>query len=379
MNKKLIKASEEYKSWFVNDALPLWSSKAINSVNGASYERLLNNGEPDLSANVRLRVQARQMFVFCLATELKWMSGGENIVSRMAEFVDSCGRHPAGGYVHLLDTHYDVIDKKQDLYDHAFFLLANAWRFRVFKQESALEDANNILGLLNNKFSMLNGGWTEGDYETDRRRQNPHMHLFEAFLALYEASDNKKWLELAGEMFALFENYFFDKKNAALLEYFDDDWSPLKGEDGLIIEPGHMMEWVWLLRNFSRHSGVDVDACADELYKKALNYGMAENGLMFDELFLDGSIKKASKRCWPMTELIKASIAQAKAGRTECEEVAANALVALKKHYLTVSTAGAYIDQLDENDQVVVDFAPASTLYHLIVAAAESDAYVTSN
>ena len=77
-----------------------------------------------------------------------------------------------------------------------------------------------------------------------------------------------------------------------------------------------------------------------------------------------------------MTELIKASIAQAREGRERCEESAANAIESLMQYYLNASTPGAYIDRLDGQDQVLVDFAPASTLYHLIMAAAEVTAYV---
>jgi mannose-6-phosphate isomerase len=109
---------------------------------------------------------------------------------------------------------------------------------------------------------------------------------------------------------------------------------------------------------------------------------MSSNGLLYDELMLDGNIEKGSKRCWPMTELIKASIAQAKAGHTQnekivkSEKVAVKALQDLKRTYLSVSTNGAYIDQLDAENNVVADVAPASTLYHLIVAAAEVCAYI---
>lgn len=380
MNAELKKSASEFKQWFVNDALPLWSGVAINSQTGASYERLLANGKPDYDCNVRVRVQARQIFVFCLAYELGWMQGCEKVVEGMAAFVARFGRHASGsGYVHLLDAKNDVIDPKQDLYDHAFHMLANIWRYRAFSNVAALEEAEAIYAFIDKKFAAPSGGWFEGDYVSDRRRQNPHMHLFEAFLAGYEATQNPVWLERATAMFALFERYFYDAEHKALLEYFNDDWSPLAGKEGKIIEPGHMMEWVWLLRNFSRLSGVDVDAYADALYETALHKGMASNGLLYDEQLLDGSVLTASKRCWPMTELIKASIAQARAGHAQCEAVAAAASNTLMQVYLNVPTSGAYIDRLDENNAVMADFAPASTLYHLIVAAAEVCAWVDAD
>ena len=377
MNTELIKAAEEFKAWFVNDALPLWSTTAVNVETGASYERLLRDGKPDLLCNVRVRVQARQIFVFCLAQELGWMQGGKVVVENMAAFVQKYGRHESGsGYVHLLDAANVVVDNKQDLYDHAFHMLANIWCYRVFNDDAALAEAEAIYSFIENKFSSPYGGWLEGDYAFDYRRQNPHMHLFEAFIAGYEATEDSVWLSRATAMFSLFEKHFYNSENQALLEYFNDDWSPVNGKAGSIIEPGHMMEWVWLLRNYSRLSGVNVNAYANTLYDNALNCGLTKNGLLFDELLLDGSVEKGSKRCWPMTELIKASIAQARVGHIDCVAVAVAAMQNLQKVYLNVKTPGAYIDQLDEHDQVVADVAPASTLYHLIVAAAEVCAYL---
>ncbi len=376
MTTSLQAASRDFKNWFIQDALPLWSSRAICSDTGASYERLLSSGQPDTQCNVRVRVQARQLFVFCLAQELGWMPNTEKLVSHMNEFVQRYGRHHSGhGYVHLLDANNQVIDARQDLYDHAFHLLASLWRYRVFKDDAALEEAENIVHFLDKNFASEHGGWIEGDYAYVCRRQNPHMHLFEAFIAGYEATQDEQWLQRASAMFALFEKHFYDAEQCGLLEYFTDTWQALEGDAGRIIEPGHMMEWVWLLRNYSRLSGENVNAYANALYECALQKGLSEEGLLYDELFLDGSVKKASKRCWPMTELIKASIAQARAGFVQAEDVALSALQVLRARYLAVETPGAYIDQLDADNKVIADVAPASTLYHLIVAAAELNAY----
>lgn len=377
MHYDLKAAASEFKSWFIVDALPLWSTTAINPQTGASYERLLSNGQPDLECNMRVRVQARQIFVFCLAHELGWIKDAEQIVENLEAFLQKYGRHASGkGYVHLLDADNKVVDDKQDLYDHAFHMLANLWRYRVFKKQDALAEAEAIYAFIDEKFSSDFGGWREGDYVFNQRRQNPHMHLFETFIAGYEATHDKVWLDRAASMFSLFEKHFFDHKHGVLLEYFNDDWSPLDGKEGSLIEPGHMMEWVWLLRNYSRLSGVDVDNYANTLYAYVLSKGMSESGLLYDELLLDGSINKGSKRCWPMTELIKASIVQADVGKSQCEEIAVKAMQDLKNNYLRASTKGAYIDQLNAEDGVIADVAPASTLYHLIVTAKDVCAYL---
>ena len=78
-----------------------------------------------------------------------------------------------------------------------------------------------------------------------------------------------------------------------------------------------------------------------------------------------------SKRSWPMTELIKAHIAQARAGLPGAEEKAAEAIDLLFEYFLKAQVAGSYIDQRGINDQIVDASAQASTLYHLVVACTE--------
>lgn len=380
MNEALVGAAEAFRLWFIKNALPLWSTTAIDPTFGMSYERLFGSGEPDYHANIRLRVQARQIFVFSLASELGWMPNAESLVQGLASFLGSAGRHPQGGFVHLLNAKHEVVDNKRDLYDHAFYLLACAWRYRVFRHADALDDAHAIRHLLTSDFQSQYGGWQEGDYPAPYRRQNPHMHLLEAFLALYETTGDTRWLAHAHSIYGLFKDVFFTAEQAALLEYFNGDWSRVESQQGQLIEPGHMLEWVWLLRKYSLHSGENVDTYANALFSTALQYGLSQQGLVYDELRLDGSVSKASKRCWPMTELLKACIAQARFGGNlavrEYEEIALKSLQNLQNHYLNASQAGSYIDQLDEYDNVVAEYAPASTLYHLVISAAEICAYV---
>jgi len=377
-NTALTIVTEAWVNWFKEQALPRWSGDAINSENGASYERFLPSGEADVQANTRMRVQARQMFVFATAGARGWMDAdlSRSVVERLADFSKTRGRHASGdGYLHVLAADYSVADGKRDLYDHAFFLLSCAARYKAFADEKALDDADDIVRFLDSELGQVGGGWLEGDYDSDRRRQNPHMHMFEAFLSLYDASGNAKWLGRAGEIFTLFETRFFDPKYGVLREYFNHDWSLLDGADGDIIEPGHMMEWVWLLRWYERCSGRDTAYYADAMYEKALADGLTEEGLLFDEVSPSGAVLKASKRCWPMTELIKASLVQAQHGYVGAEKQATVALQRLMDAYVSTEHPGLYIDQLGEGNEILVDFSPASTLYHLIMATIEADNY----
>ncbi|WP_346837055.1 AGE family epimerase/isomerase [Microbulbifer sp. SAOS-129_SWC] len=359
-------------------ALPLWMMQGFDPASGSAHERLTPDGRPDTNCPKRVRVQARQMFVMACASKRGWIDGAEGIVSALDQFVTRYAQHPSAPqvYVHVLNSENGVHDPRQDVYDLAFFLLACAWRFRAFNDSSALRKAEALIQHLDIYIKGPRGGWLEGDYSTEIRRQNPHMHLLEAFIALYDATGDGRWLARAGEIFALFENSFYDSHNGVLLEYFHHDWQPLSEDEGQEVEPGHMLEWVWLLHQYSQRSGAPVGRYTTTLYQRALQLGTEpETGLLYDAVSTRGRILKASKRCWPLTELIKASLCHAISGDREAEANAARGIQLLFQYYFNEKIPGLYVDQLDAENRVVNHLAPASTLYHLMIATTEAVDY----
>jgi mannose-6-phosphate isomerase len=379
--ERLQSAAKKFEAWIRDQALPLWASTGFNHKSGVSYERLLPDGKPDFNINTRVRVQARQIFVFAIAHELGWYKDGPSKVESMLTFIEQVAKHPIveNGYPHLLDSDLRVIDRKQDLYDHAFHVLANVWCYRAFNKLECLHRAESLVQFLDNKFASDFGGWLEGNYKYTVRRQNPHMHMFEAMLAFYDATNDRRWLDRASELYRLFTEYFYDSKQAVLYEYFNENWSLAAGDQGKVVEPGHMLEWVWLLRWYEARANIDVSEYADAMYDKVLRIGICpESGLPYDAVTAGGEIIRPSKRCWPMIEYIKGSIAQARQGNQQAIEHAASAIEGLMKYYIEpAATAGAYIDQRAADNGILVDVAPASTLYHLIVAAAEASDFVS--
>ncbi|NIB42162.1 mannose-6-phosphate isomerase [Pseudomaricurvus alkylphenolicus] len=349
--------------------------------NQGAVERLSFDGSADLKSDKRTRVTARQMFVLAYATQMDWLSGAGNLITGLEAYLDASARHPefSQGYVHRLEANNSIAEGRQDTYDLAFFLLAYAWRFRALGDKQALQRAELLMRHLDHNFKGDRGGWEDKQTEVIIRRQNPHMHLFEAFIALYEATGSSKWLARAGEVFNLFETRFYDDNNEVLLEYFDAHWNPITINGHYLVEPGHMLEWVWLLCRYNEYANTPVVRYTEALYERALELGTDPNsGLLWDQVSPEGQVITASKRCWPMTELIKANIALAGEGHSRYESRAAEAIELLLHHYLKVPTPGSYIDRLDAQNKVIDHSAPASTLYHLALAAGESALYCRS-
>lgn len=375
---------QRLNTWLKQDALPFWSTQGINPDTKAVYEQLLFDGTPDLNANQRIRVQARQIMVFSASQHLGWLTHDQSLTDGIHAFMAKFGQTADmnAGYVPCLSPSRQILEHKLDLYDYAFYLLACFHRFNAFKQKPALAEAEALLQQLETQFKNESAGWLEGNYTTNIRRQNPHMHLFEAFMTGFECTQDAKWLAKAGQIYSLFEQIFFAADKQILYEFFTPDWQLAKSPLGDTIEPGHMLEWVWLLRWYEKLTQTPVAHYCAGLYQKALEIGSdPESQLIYDAVDEHGKIISGTKRCWPITELIKASLVQASAIaegselHQHYEEKATLGIQLLFDYYMHPDIAGSYIDQIDEFNQVKANHAPASTLYHFLVAGLEANTY----
>ena len=128
---------------------------------------------------------------------------------------------------------------------------------------------------------------------------------------------------------------------------------------------------MWLLRNFEKESGRNVQVYVDALYGHADRYGYDTLGLPVDELLTDGRVQTPSHRVWPVTEAIRANVREAAGGRAGAPAKAARLADALFDRFLTKSPPGGWIDRLDAKGGPATDFMPASTLYHILGAVEE--------
>ena len=375
----LLESGNRFLNWLSSEVLPAWKRIGFHSEKGYSFERLRSYDDATSGDTIRTRTQARQIYVFCVAKYFGWIDDADEQPGALQDFVDEYCRQDDGiGFIRSLSADLSERDRHHDLYDHACFLLAAAWKFRVFRSEGALQDARRIIAMLDDCFRHPGGGWREGDYSYEFRRQNPHLHLFEALLALSESTDEPCWLRRAGEIYWLFEERFYSPDSGLLLEYFNDDLQPANGAEGQVAEPGHMMEWVWLLRWYETLSGTATGNYADTLFTNALSIGRSRSGLLFDQIHMNGTVSCTRKRLWPMTEFIKAAIMQARSGMKDAGATAAAAIESLLTHFVDKAIGVPYCDQLDDQDFVIANFAAASSMYHLTATAYEIDAFMNS-
>ncbi len=376
---RLRPAATRLRAWATEQALPLWAGAGYDRARRRFEERLTLQGAPIADAPLRLIVQSRQIYSYGLAARRGWHDGRAMIDEAYASMVRDFHR-PDGrdGWVFSIARDGSVVDGTRDLYSHAFVLLGVASYVKAGGGKEALAVADETLDFIDGHLSAPAGGYFDASPRPDAmRRQNPHMHMLEGLLSLWSSSAERRYLDRAEKIFDLFAARFFQPDHGVLGEYYDDDLARASGVIGDIVEPGHHYEWIWLLRWFERESGRAVTPYADALYRHADAHGYDSDGLVMDELLRDGRPHKRSRRTWPVTEAIKANLAEAAVGRPGAIDKVIALTDRLHGRFLEKVVPGGWMDRLDEQGNPATDFMPASTLYHVLCMLDELDGFAS--
>lgn len=370
-------ASRAKLSWLQDTSWPAWLEHGVDWERRGFRENLDLTTFASPAEFRRLRVAARQTLVFASAARAGVARAAEAAELGL-DFLLKTARQEDGGYAWRFDLDSNVLDHRRDLYDHAFVLLAIASGTTVRPPAGLRQRALALLDYLDTRFAHPLGGYIESLPPASPRRQNPHMHLLEAFLAASDAFQDEIFLVRAGDMVRLFLDHFFDAAQGTLPEYYDDDLRPRHDAGRYGVEPGHHCEWVWLLdwyNRSARSSPAVRDAC-DQASARLLDvvdrFGINPVlGAAYDEIWNDGTLKAADSRLWPQTERLKAEVLRPDA----TPDGVLNAYRALDL-YLATAPAGLWFERLRPDGTPVAEPAPASSLYHLSVGILVANRYL---
>src|SRR4051812_8511385 len=118
-------AAHQLGLWLDNSALPLWWTAGADHEQGGFFELLDREARP-ICAPRRLRVQARQIYVYASAGFAGWRGPWPDAVRHGLEAIARRYRRSDGLYRTLCDDSGAPLDERAFLYDQAFVLLALA-------------------------------------------------------------------------------------------------------------------------------------------------------------------------------------------------------------------------------------------------------------
>lgn len=360
------------KAYLYDQLLPKWLNFGFNSTNNLSYERLQLDWQPLHIGQRRLLSQCRQLYTFSHAYQ---QTSRQDFLEPLAPLFDSILEH------YFVDDHWCfavndklvISDHRIDTYTLAFVILSFSHYYTVTHDVRAEQHVETVHRLLSETLRADSGGFHESyPIETHEiRRQNPHMHLLEGYLAAYEVFKRADYRAMIEELADLALQKFYHSESNTLREFFDYDWQ-LDTTKGHIVEPGHFFEWVWLL-----HETYDVTKqqplihLADQLWEGAQRIGLSSNGGIFNQVDGNtGRVLDRNKRIWPITEYLKA-ITKAPISTLDKQFHLQDTLKFMHKYYF--HSNGGWNEYLDEQNQAVKDAnLPATTSYHIFLGLSEA-------
>ncbi|MCT6878862.1 MAG: AGE family epimerase/isomerase [Commensalibacter sp.] len=357
-----------FSSWLFDQAFPLWGSIGCDGTEKhpscwGAHEQLTLDGKPDLTGYKRMRVQARQLYAFTQASFMGW-SKGNAIAESIYHFMQN-GQQGEGWWARRLTREGKILDPTADLYDLAFIIFSFAWYGRLTGDPKPIHQARQTIRWIQQYMAFPKGGFKNTlPLEKGYRQQNPHMHLLEATLALYETTGSEQDLVFVQQLIALFKNYFFDLQRGNLGEYFTENWQSPPGKAGDEIEPGHQYEWIWLLAEYNRLVGGHAMSEAIRMYEFNRRFAVDKiTGLVFNKVKRDGSFMGKSVRLWVQTEAIRAtSLMDDEKSYNHLAQIIYNLLY----RFFALCPSGTWRDQFNDRLQFCDNKIPTSSFYHIV-------------
>ena len=226
-----------------------------------------------------------------------------------------------GGYFWGVDDQ-DATQPDKRAYGHAFVLLA-ASSAKIVGHRDADRLLADVSEVIHERFWEATNGTSSEEYTADWQRisdyrgQNSNMHMTEALMAAYEATDDQSYMEMAQSIAEFFVNRHARASGWHIPEHFSADWQldlefagdPVFRPKG--VTPGHGLEWSRLLIQLwqlgqQQHDWMPV--AAKQLFVTAVNAGWnSETGGFHYSLNWDGKPDQTNCLWWPCAEGIAAA------------------------------------------------------------------------
>nr|BFD39352.1 AGE family epimerase/isomerase [Pseudomonas sp. FFPRI_1] len=356
-SKALFRAVHQH---FQEVIVPLWLGPGWNPQLALPYEALDGEHQPLPPQRYRAMACARQLYVF---SQLIGDPAAPFAAERAAALFRSLQRHfhdaEHGGWFYSIDAQAAPLDRRKDLYTHAFIIFACAHYWDKVREPLVESVLNAALEVVSQRFASADRLY-EASLEQDWSPlgsgplQNPLMHLAEAFLAtLAVREDAQVQADLLGLCEAMQDN-FIEPDQGLMLE------KPLGAVDNWF-EPGHQFEWFFLLQSSALLRGSPLHASLERAFAYTEQQGVApHSGAVVAMLTLPPTQPPldATQRIWAQAEYLRALTL-----RPHSQEALQRQLLALKTHFLHDR---GWNECLDASGAVSRRDMPSTTPYHLL-------------
>ncbi|MFQ3191335.1 MAG: mannobiose 2-epimerase [Paraglaciecola sp.] len=226
-----------------------------------------------------------------------------------------------GGAIWEVSSSGKQVNGKKQTYAQSFCIYAFAAYYKLTGDEVALEKAQQYFELIEkNARDYTHGGYIEAytqEWEVidDLRlsekdlnapkSMNTHLHVLEAYSALYAILPNAKVKEALMHVLDVFELHIINKENNHLKLFFDFEWQDLS----LTLSYGHDIEASWLLWEAVEILGVETITAKYKtiilaLADTCLNESIGKYSQVCDEYEITDNIRHEESHWWVQAEAL---------------------------------------------------------------------------
>ena len=299
--------------------LDWWTHYIHNPANCFYYGEINSKNEPDAEAPIGLVLQSRLLWTFSAAFKHtqnhQYLKAANQAYDALTQkFYDNKN----GGMYWSVHPNGQVASDKKQAYGIAFAIYGLSAYYEVTLDAGALKKATDLYTSLEKHFfdsefggyiECLGNNWSEIDdvrlSDKDQnaiKSMNTHLHIIEAYAALYKVLPNAGIKQSIQKLLHYFEKFIIDVGTSQQNLFFEKNWTPTSS----VISFGHDIEASWLLQEAA--AIIDDDIYLQKFTKLATNMaGVVANnvsteGAVYNEYHRKINTLDFGKDWWPQAE-----------------------------------------------------------------------------
>ena len=303
--------------------LSFWETNALDEVNGGFIGAIDLDMTKHPEADKGAVLNARILWTFSSAYRILKHEKYLKLANRAYDYVTkNFIDQKNNGVYWMLDCKGKPVNTRNQIYAIAFVIYGLVEYYKITKKQEALDFANKLYNSIqNHSFDPKLNGYFEAysqDWKlledlrlsdkdkNEPKTMNTHLHILEAFAALYNVTKNEKLgKELKNLIVEVFLKKILDEKKGSFGLFYDVDWTHKSTQNSY----GHDIEGSWLLweageflndEEVTKLLKVDCLKLAEQCLRDGVD---KEDGSMMNE-GVDGKIEDSDKHWWVQAESV---------------------------------------------------------------------------
>jgi mannose/cellobiose epimerase-like protein (N-acyl-D-glucosamine 2-epimerase family) len=332
------------------DVLAPWLAAAFTG-GGHFQTKLDGHWTPRGEQCATLVSQSRLLYVFSVGYDVTGEQRYLDAVRQGADYL--LERFPDrryGGWFWSVSAEGEVTSTRKNTYGHAFVIFGLSHAYRVTGDERYLKAASDCWATVHDRMTYARGGIAACTDRTfthvlENNNEDVLVHMFEALLALHDASGSPEVLRDAQKLADFVLDRLYQKEAGCLPLNFDRNWDPVpSGKPGYTdVNLGHHFEWAYFL---SRAVDKGFPTRYLQTAERLLDYGLdvgydpVEGGVHWAGRY-DGTPVRGPKMWWAQCEFLRATIRYAVVhGRDDLWPIVDQSLELVKQNFLDQQRGG---------------------------------------